>query len=89
MELKQMPLCQFPKLAAYVLPEDKNSDSVLETNIKSMCDGQMELGVILSRYWGDDSKEDADKIIYAMKVMAMVYEELNRIKYEILHELYK
>ena len=88
MELGELQLNQLPKLARYILPEDKNSDSILEINLHSMCDGQMDLGIILSRYDGNVDKEDAKRVINAMKCMAIVYEELNDIKYEILKMLY-
>jgi hypothetical protein len=88
MELGELQLNQLPKLSRYILPEDKNSDSILEINLHTMCNGQMDLGIILSRYDGRDDKEDAARVINAMKCMAMVYEELNDIKYEILKMLY-
>lgn len=88
-ELGELQLNQLPKLARYILPEDKNSDSILEINLHTMCNGQMDLGIILSRYDGSSAdKEDAERVINAMKCMAMVYEELNDIKYEILKMLY-
>lgn len=83
-ELGGLQLQQLPKLAQYVLPDDPKEDSMLEHNLAAMRDGQMELGIVLSRDWGNPETEDAQRIIYAMKTMAMVYEELNRIKYEIL-----
>lgn len=88
-ELGELQLNQLPKLAQYILPEDKNSDSILECNLKSMLEGQMELGIILSRYTGDAKSEDAKKVIYAMQVMAMVYEDLNCIKFEMLKQIYR
>lgn len=89
MELGELQLNQLPKLAQYILPEDKNSDSVLECDLKTMLEGQMNLGILLSRYFGDVGKEDAERVINAMKCMAMVYEDLNAIKYEILGQIYR
>ena len=88
MDLGELQLNQLPKLARYIIPEDKNSDSTLEINMNTMREGQMELGIILSRYCGDESTEDAKRVIFAMQAMAMVYEELESIKYEILKMLY-
>ncbi len=88
MDLGELQLNQLPKLARYIIPEDKNSDSVLEINLHTMCNGQIDLGIILSRYDGLSDKEDAERVVNAMKCMAMVYEELNGIKYEILKMLY-
>ena len=88
-ELGELQINHLPKLARYILPEDKASDSVLECNLKLMQEGQMGLGIVLSRYLGDEGEEDAKKLIDAMKCMAIVYEELNWIKYEILGQIYR
>ena len=86
-DLRLLPLGQFPKLAKYILPEDQE-DSPLETSLKFMCEGQMELGVLLSQNWGESGDEESDRLILAMKSMAACYNWLNEIKYEILKYLY-
>lgn len=88
MELENLQLCQLPKLAQYILPADKNSDSVLECNLKTMLDGQMDLSIVLSRSYGESAGPDEKRLVEAMKAMATVYEALNRIKYEVLQHLY-
>lgn len=89
MELGELQLNQLPNLAQYILPADKNSDSVLECNLKAMLDGQMDLSIVLSRSYGESTGPDEKRLVEAMKAMAMVYEELNRIKYEILKQIYR
>lgn len=89
MDLGELQLCQLPKLARYILPEDKNSDSVLECNLKTMLEGQMSLGIVLSRSYGESAGPDEKRLVEAMQAMAMVYEELNQIKYEILKQIYR
>jgi len=89
MELGELQLNQLPKLAQYILPEDKNSDSVLESNLKAMLEGQMSLGIVLSRSYGESAGPDEKRLVEAMQAMAMVYEALNRIKYEILGQIYR
>lgn len=88
-ELGGLQLQQLPKLAQYILPADKNSDSVLECNLKTMMDGQMDLSIVLSRSYGESAGPDEKRLVEAMKGMAMVYEELNRIKYEVLAQIYR
>ena len=88
MELGELQLCQLPKLAQYVLPKDKNSDSVLECDLKTMLEGQMSLGIVLSRSYGESAGPNEKRLVEAMQAMAMVYEDLNQIKYEVLQLLY-
>lgn len=88
MDLGELQLNQLPKLAQYILPKDENSDSVLECNLMTMRDGQMDLSIVLSRSYGESAGPDEKRLVDAIKAMAMVYEDLSRIKYEVLQHLY-
>lgn len=86
MKCEDLTLAQLPALAQYIIPKNKEDDSVLETHLNGLRDGYMALGILLNNDHlgqGDDS-EDCRLLMTGMSALAYVYRELDRIEKEVM-----